>query len=269
MDSTGHRGNAERLSCRCRECGGDFDAFPELTADSVTCPHCNAVTGIHSPTPPKIVEWGSYGCARCGVLLESPESLAGKPDRCPLCGQQNIVPPQKPARKTVTFFWTRQTLAAETAENEEAQPSGFGGWLIIPAIALILTPISFIFRSCLELVFRWPMGIPPSLLANMDIESARRLVSEVRTAWFINYGMVIAFLVIAFLFFSYRRIAVWAIIGFLLAGVVASPVMAYISASMWAGGHWYALPTIHVCLQAGIWIPYFLLSRRVKNTFTE
>lgn len=36
-----------------------------------------------------------YRCARCKVLLGSPNSLAGKEDRCPACGHRHVVPAPK------------------------------------------------------------------------------------------------------------------------------------------------------------------------------
>jgi len=37
-----------------------------------------------------------YACAKCGAMLESPRSLAGQQDKCPLCGHVCIVPSAKP-----------------------------------------------------------------------------------------------------------------------------------------------------------------------------
>jgi DNA-directed RNA polymerase subunit RPC12/RpoP len=181
----------------------------------------------------------AYGCARCGVLLESPESLAGKPDKCPLCGQQNIVPPPKPAAKPV--------------ENEDAGPSGIGGWLIIAFLSFFLTPIDFIFGGF----------FPPWLWLVKGSAWVELIV------FCIDLVMFLALFGIGIFFVCYRRSTVRAIIGFLIAGVVASLIKAGIAVSMWGGSDRDALMVFYACLQAGIWIPYFLRSRRVKNTFTE
>jgi len=36
-----------------------------------------------------------YKCVKCGGLLESPSSMAGQQDQCPLCGKTYTVPQKK------------------------------------------------------------------------------------------------------------------------------------------------------------------------------
>lgn len=37
-----------------------------------------------------------YGCPKCRVLLESPDSMAGQTDQCPICGHQFVLPAMPP-----------------------------------------------------------------------------------------------------------------------------------------------------------------------------
>ena len=37
-----------------------------------------------------------YRCTKCGTILESPDSMVGQEDKCPLCGQVCVVPAPMP-----------------------------------------------------------------------------------------------------------------------------------------------------------------------------
>jgi len=219
--------------------------------------------------------------------MESPEAMKEKVEVCPSCGTLNRVPSAARCGGTVRCARCEKDLSREDKVklyNRELvcdkcaaflediekvalpeatdgdlaapQPLRIGGWLIIPAIGLIGSPIGFILRSFAGLM---ELRLRQSLLPEMDID----IDSGVWIVWFIDLAMIIALLVVAFLFFSHRRIAVWAIIGLLIAAVLKNTVVAP------ALGMWDAVWALHACVQAGIWIPYFLVSRRVKNTFTE
>lgn len=64
-----------------------------------------------------------YTCRQCGAKLESSESLAGKLDKCPMCGYECPVPSPKP-----------QGLAGETLAGDERgtlDPEALADWVII------------------------------------------------------------------------------------------------------------------------------------------
>ena len=64
-----------------------------------------------------------YTCPQCGAKLESSESLAGKLDKCPMCGYECPVPSPKP-----------QGLARETRAGDERgtlDPEALADWTII------------------------------------------------------------------------------------------------------------------------------------------
>jgi len=87
---------------------------------------------------------------------------------------------------------------------------------------------------------------------------------------FIDVAMIIAAILVAILFFNRRRIAVGAIIGLMGAAIFANITQAFLNTAMFEEVGTDAIkPVIHACVFAAIWIPYFLKSKRVKNTFTE
>jgi threonine/homoserine efflux transporter RhtA len=86
--------------------------------------------------------------------------------------------------------------------------------------------------------------------------------------WFtglIDVAMIVAAIVVAVLFFEKRRVAVRAIIGLMIASILASVVQVLLNRAMFAKVD--PQPVIHACVYGAIWIPYFLKSKRVRNTF--
>jgi rRNA maturation protein Nop10 len=51
----------------------------------------------------------TYSCPKCGTVLESPSSLAGQYDECPMCGSKTVVP--GPRKFTRRFWWALGAVA--------------------------------------------------------------------------------------------------------------------------------------------------------------
>jgi len=84
----------------------------------------------------------------------------------------------------------------------------------------------------------------------------------------IDVFMIIATIVVAVFFFMTRRIALQAIICLLVASIVANSIQAFLNVYMFGevDSNTY-MPIVHASVCAAIWIPYFMMSKRVKNTF--
>jgi len=137
-------------------------------------------------------------------------------------------------------------------------PKGIGGWLIVPAIGLVLGLIKAAAMSFQDI--------------NMIQIVAPELLSDVRL-WVgivINVAMIIAAIVVAILFFSKRRVAVVAIISLMIASIVASVIQLLLGIAIFSEVSSDGInPVLHACVFAAIWVPYFVKSKRVKNTFVN
>ena len=137
-------------------------------------------------------------------------------------------------------------------------PKGIGGWLIIPAIGLVLGPIKAV--GSLFLGIGMIQSFAPELLSDV-----RLWVSGI-----IDVAMIIAAIIVAILFFRERRIAVVAIISLMAASIVASVIQLFLSIAMFGEASSDNInPVLHACVFAAIWVPYFVKSKRVKNTFVN
>jgi Protein of unknown function (DUF2569) len=192
---------------------------------------------------------------KCLKTYNVPDSFAGKKATCSSCGSQFriMVEAQAPPPSALPPSH-KPSIAVDT---QEPQPSGIEGWLIIPAIGLVLSPIKRI------AAFFWGIFLIQ--------EYAPEIMGDPRwllTA-FIDVAMIVACVIVAFLFFNRRRITVGAIIGLMSASIIASVIQAVLNMAMFEDIGTDAInPVIHACVFAAIWIPYFLRSKRVKNTFT-
>lgn len=219
-----------------------------------------------------------FKCSNCGKQLRAKDDAAGKKGKCPQCGVIVVVP----GGEMVTIDAAQPLMAtpppsagAEERANTAAAgieqkpgPRGIGGWLIIPAVSLVLAPIKSAAGLFMEI---------------STIQSfAPELTSDPRIWLYgvIHVAMIVATIIVAVLFFKKKRNAVPAIIGLMAASILANIVRAcLVQASLNVAmfeevgfeevGAETFKPVIHACVFAAVWIPYFVKSKRVKNTFTE
>ena len=162
------------------------------------------------------------------------------------------------SQKKESLMMSEKDVVPSNHADVSTVPKGIGGWLIIPAIGLILGPI-----KAVVLLF---MGI------NMIQSVAPELLSDVRlwASGVIDVAIISAAIGIAVLFFQERRIAVRAIIGLMAASIFANLVQVFLNAAMFEKVDVDTIkPVVHACVFAAIWIPYFIKSKRVKNTFVN
>ncbi len=143
-------------------------------------------------------------------------------------------------------------------EKSKQKLVGIKGWLIVPAIGLVLAPI--------KATITFFMGI------SMIQSFAPELISDPKL-WLsgsIDILMIIAGIIVAFFFFKKRRSAIKFTIYLMIASILANLIQAFLIASMFNEMDYETIkPFIHASVYGAIWIPYFVKSKRVKNTFTE
>lgn len=135
---------------------------------------------------------------------------------------------------------------------------GIGGWLILPAIGLVLTPILSV------------LGLIASLALFSDVADAGHggiYALEI----VVELGLLIFLLYAAARFFGKRTNAPSVMIALMIIGIVAQGVLLVIELS--AGAEVFALESgkalARGIIGGAIWIPYFRLSKRVKATFVN
>jgi hypothetical protein len=151
------------------------------------------------------------------------------------------------------------------------QYNKIGGWLILAAIGLILTPIRIFVTVAKDLVPAfssdvWPRLTTPGTEAYHPLWAPLLIFEMVGNCLFILFAIVIV------IFFFQRRIfGPKLIIIFLLSNLVfvatdyfVADLIPFVASQEDIGSLMELVRVSVVCL---IWVPYFLVSKRVKGTF--
>lgn len=158
-----------------------------------------------------------------------------------------------------------------TPASRNAGPKGLGGWLVLVAIGIIATPIKL---TLLLLNTFLPMFKDGTMQALTTPGS-----EHYHPLWIVIVGyealgnglFIMAFIGLAVLFFSRSRrfprlyiVALLANLAFLLGDeVIGSQIPAVVASGNTESIGEIAKSLVACCL----WVPYMLVSKRVKNTF--
>lgn len=194
-------------------------------------------------------------CSACGLTLPGNHGETSKLERCPRCGAA-LRPQPGPAQPV--GGWVKPAVTYESG------PSGIGGWLILPAIGLVLGPIA----SAIGLV----------VLAS-SLTSTAEAVQEVAPGLFralvgslvMLLGLLGFQVYTAVLFFRKDR-RVPRLVCWLYAVNFAVAVVSVIWGNSVTGEGLDPSDVKSIAraaIQAAIWIPYFRVSKRVANTFVR
>lgn len=150
-----------------------------------------------------------------------------------------------------------------------ASPSGIGGWLIIPLLGLIATIILSVYKLWSALNnFTYIQWI--TVIKTFTALSNSMVVSII-----FGFTSIIIASIVLFLFISRNhRTPKWFIRYLIFLAIVTifeSASIYYISKIIDAPDMMNGVPGsfIQVIITCVIWIPYFLYSERVKNTFIK
>lgn len=133
---------------------------------------------------------------------------------------------------------------------------GINGWLIIPAMGLVFAPIKLITMFLIS--FNFIQDLTPELF-----EDFRFILICI-----IDILIVVFAIIVAIFFFKKRLLAIKAIISLMIATIIAAIIQAFLNVEMFGELDIDTIkPILHSIIFSLIWIPYFLKSIRVKNTF--
>jgi hypothetical protein len=161
--------------------------------------------------------------------------------------------------------------ARKKAETTQKQYDKIGGWLILVAIGLIFTPIRLlvvIVKDLLPVV----SGDTWSRLTTPGTESYHVLWAPLLIFEIVGNCLFILFpIIVAIFFFQKRQFVPRLIIVLLLSNLVfvaidyfAADLIPFIANQEDMGS---LIELIRVFIACVIWVPYFLVSKRVKGTF--
>ena len=150
----------------------------------------------------------------------------------------------------------RGLFTSQEGLKEKKELTGIGGWLVLPAIGLVLSPFAAI------------MFIIMDLEAMEDMPRYQHLF-----AFEIGANVIIALfaVVAAFLFFSKNKMTPKVAIAFLVTNLALMLIGTVMIVEEFGSGVDSEAYTdlIRSVVAAAIWIPYFINSKRVKNTFVK
>jgi hypothetical protein len=152
----------------------------------------------------------------------------------------------------------------------DRQLTGIGGWLILLAIGLI----GSVFAIAINFVSTWPTYSVESwtALTTRGSESYHFLWGPY-LSWVLlaNITLFVLTLLTTVLFFQRRRILPRVYIGYLVFAAIVTviDVIAEQTLPMADTKSDTARDLVRVIIACGIWIPYMLVSRRVRNTFVR
>lgn len=158
-------------------------------------------------------------------------------------------------------------LDADAPAHEPA-PSGIGGWLILPAIGLVVTPLILGYSIFQTLqVFGTPGYLQLTTPDSPRFNPAYKpfLLSEIAAN-----GLLIALVVVAAaLFFSKHRLAPRFMIAFYAVSLIVLVLDVVLANRLLdvAIDRDAIKDLVRAVLNVVIWIPYFLVSKRVAQTF--
>lgn len=240
-------------------------------SSSIRCPQCG------------LVNWAtSAECKRCARPLDgaapfspsyaSASGGAYAHDTGPFTAQYTCPVCRRPSLAGFCRYCQPGQAAGAFDADEPAAPQypSIGGWLILPAVGLVLSPLVLLFQIFRLLSVQgtpeWDARTTPGTAQYVE-----GLAGFATVEIFMN-GLLLAFvLYVAYNFFSKKKKTPALMITFLVLSLVVAVVDASISASLLgdAAGDKAFVGLGRQVVPKAIWLLYFLRSKRVKGTFVN
>lgn len=147
--------------------------------------------------------------------------------------------------------------------NAASAPSGLGGWLILPIIGLFLTPLVVVYHMTTSLL----PAFAPEVWSQITPALKAFLIAEVVA----NVAVIaLSVLCLVLMFRKSRRLpaTIIALYLFGLVIVIADSIVANALFDIEIGPDGMR-DIARSVIGCAIWIPYFRVSKRVKNTFVN
>jgi len=140
-----------------------------------------------------------------------------------------------------------------------AEPRGIGGWLILPVIGTLLSPLITAYAAFQDAV----------VLLNASVSTA--LAAFIVVEFLYNFGLVIAWIFAAVLLFRHKRLYprfFVALLVIMFIGTVLDLAVTAMAFDVTIDSS-DVRSTLRFVIGLAIWGPYMYKSERVKNTFVE
>ena len=156
------------------------------------------------------------------------------------------------------------------AEKEKSY-RGIGGWLIVPLAGLLVTPVRIFASVYKDLLAIFPEGYW-DVIANPGHEMYHPLWAPLIVIELVGNSLFILFaLALLVFFFNRSRLFPKLMIAFLIINllfVVADFVLAHLIPAIAKQHDPAAVKELTLAvLSASVWVPYFWVSKRVRQTF--
>jgi hypothetical protein len=203
-----------------------------------TCPKCS------SPVPA-----GALDCPACGIVFAKYRGPDAPP---PPAASGDLFNPYAPPQSELG------PGPAGSASSVDDKLVGIRGWLVLPAIGLVVGPVLGVVSVII-------------MVGLFDQIAAQGFGGVLTLEILVQLGLAVFLIYAAIRFFGKKSNAPATMIVLLLANVVATAVLFMVEqgagASQFAAENGKALA--RTVIGAAIWIPYFRSSRRVKATFVN
>jgi hypothetical protein len=228
-----------------------------------------------------------FNCPHCEQSLEAPEDMLADVVDCPSCNTRIQIPrPQQRTAPTGGKGTLPQTAGqvqgtprsnkrneAHITTKHEGGPRPIGGWLLLPAIGFCLAPVCIVQRLWVDYKnmhnqFMNGWGILPPREGMTD-------QTWVIWLWLVDMiGMMVCGVVIILLiraFFGRKKEAPKLFIGYALFlaahGLLLCVILPFVGRFQEDVILWVIANIVSIVGVICVWIPYFLSSKRVRETF--
>ncbi len=220
---------------------------------------------------------GNYECPSCqykyGQAITQESSLKATRDRMTLA-VSSVDPESDSALTSISNDDSMINESGTTTATEVGTgPVGLGGWLVLVGLGLILAPLRII-AQVIPLYLGMVSDGSLEILTTPGTEAYNPLWSPIIYGELaVNFGMVIALVFIAYLFFSKKRAFPKWFIGICIVNVTVIVVDAFATKLVLPEEPMFDADTTvelgRMAFAALVWIPYMLVSKRVKATFVN